>query len=152
MYQDSFESPIGPVTISSQDGESICEIAFAEPDGYPSCNVTSKGKQQLIEYFNRQRQQFDLPLTPAGTEFQQRVWKQLATLKYGQLASYKDIAVAIGNPKGNRAVGMANGRNPIAIVVPCHRVIGADGSITGYTGGIEKKAFLLRHEGAAFFE
>lgn len=151
MYQDSFESPIGPVTISSRDGEWICEIAFAEPDGCPSCDVTRIGKQQLVEYFNRQRQQFDLPLKPEGTEFQQRVWKQLSKLEYGQLASYKDIAVAIGNPKGNRAVGMANGRNPIAIVVPCHRVIGADGSITGYTGGIEKKAFLLRHEGAGSF-
>lgn len=150
MYQDSFESPIGPITISSRDGEFICEIAFAEPDGYPSCHVTRIGKQQLFEYFNHRRQQFNLPLKPEGTEFQQLVWKQLSTLEYGQLASYKDIAVAIGNPKGNRAVGMANSRNPIAIVVPCHRVVGADGSITGYAGGIDKKAFLLRHEGAAF--
>ncbi|GAB3296902.1 methylated-DNA--[protein]-cysteine S-methyltransferase [Pseudidiomarina andamanensis] len=150
MYQDSFESPIGPVTISSRDGESICEIAFAEPDGYPSCNVTRIGKQQLIEYFNRKRKRFNLPLKPEGTEFQHRVWKQLATLEYGQLASYRDIAIAIDNPKGNRAVGMANSRNPIAIVVPCHRVVGADGSITGYAGGIEKKAFLLYHEGAVF--
>lgn len=150
MYQDSFESPLGPVTISSRDGESICEIAFAAADGYPSCHATRIGKQQLVEYFNGERQHFNLPLRPEGTEFQQRVWNQLGTVEYGKTASYRDIAVAIGNPKGNRAVGMANSRNPIAIVVPCHRVIGADGSITGYAGGIDKKAFLLNLEGATF--
>ena len=98
---------------------------------------------QLGEYFAGERTSFDLALSPSGTDFQLRVWQQLRTIPYGVTCSYADIARGIGATNGFRAVGLANGRNPISIVVPCHRVIGADGSLTGYGGGIERKRFLL---------
>ncbi len=101
---------------------------------------------QLEEYFAGRRQHFELALHPSGTEFQQRVWKQLRSIPYGETASYGQTAAAIGHPNGSRAVGLANGRNPISIIVPCHRVIGANGSMTGYGGGIEAKQWLLAHE------
>ena len=99
--------------------------------------------EQLGEYFAGERTAFDLPLAPSGTTFQLRVWEQLRTIPYGVTCSYADVARAIGAGNGFRAVGLANGRNPISIIVPCHRVIGADGSLTGYGGGIERKRFLL---------
>ena len=98
---------------------------------------------QLGEYFAGQRTAFDLPLAPSGTAFQLRVWQQLRTIPYGVTCSYADVARGIGATNGFRAVGLANGRNPISIIVPCHRVIGANGSLTGYGGGIERKRFLL---------
>jgi methylated-DNA-[protein]-cysteine S-methyltransferase len=98
---------------------------------------------QLDEYFAGERTEFDLPLAPSGTEFQLRVWQQLRTIRYGATCSYADIARGIGATNGFRAVGLANGRNPISIIVPCHRVIGANGSLTGYGGGLERKRFLL---------
>jgi methylated-DNA-[protein]-cysteine S-methyltransferase len=103
--------------------------------------------QQLQEYFAGKRREFDLPLNPQGTEFQQRVWRELTKIPFGETRSYGQLAKRIGNPNGSRAVGLANGRNPIAIIVPCHRVIGADGSLTGFGGGIERKEWLLSHEG-----
>jgi methylated-DNA-[protein]-cysteine S-methyltransferase len=103
--------------------------------------------QQLEEYFARQRTEFDLPLAPQGTSFQQRVWTMLRGIPYGETWSYLQLAHALKMPTGTRAVGAANGRNPISIIVPCHRVIGANGSLTGYGGGIERKQFLLDHEG-----
>jgi len=106
-------------------------------------------RAQLEEYFVGRRQHFDLPLAPRGTEFQQRVWAALRTIPHGLTASYADIARTLGDAKAVRAVGMANARNPIAIVVPCHRVIGADGSLTGYAGGLERKRALLALEGAS---
>ena len=105
--------------------------------------------RQLGEYFAGERTAFDLPLAPSGTEFQLRVWQQLRTIPYGVTCSYADIARGIGATNGFRAVGMANGRNPISIIVPCHRVIGADGSLTGYGGGLERKRFLLGLESGA---
>lgn len=104
---------------------------------------------QLAEYFEGERTEFDLPLAPTGTEFQLRVWQQLRTIPYGQTCSYADIARGIGATNGFRAVGLANGRNPISIIVPCHRVIGANGSLTGYGGGLERKRFLLDLESGA---
>jgi methylated-DNA-[protein]-cysteine S-methyltransferase len=98
---------------------------------------------QLREYFDGERTSFDLPLAPTGTEFQLRVWQQLRTIPYGATCSYADIARGIGATNGFRAVGLANGRNPISISVPCHLVIGANGSLTGYGGGLERKRFLL---------
>lgn len=98
---------------------------------------------QLDEYFAGERTAFDVPLAPTGTEFQLRVWEALRTIPYGTTCSYADIARGIGAGNGFRAVGLANGRNPISIIVPCHRVIGANGSLTGYGGGIERKRFLL---------
>jgi methylated-DNA-[protein]-cysteine S-methyltransferase len=98
---------------------------------------------QLAEYFAGERTTFDLPLAPSGTDFQLRVWQQLRTIPYGVTCSYADVARGIGATTGFRAVGLANGRNPISIIVPCHRVIGANGSLTGYGGGLERKRFLL---------
>jgi methylated-DNA-[protein]-cysteine S-methyltransferase len=103
-------------------------------------------RTQLAEYFAGVRQEFELALCPVGTAFQLRVWEQLRTIGYGQTASYAKTAAAIGAPEAARAVGLANGRNPISIIVPCHRVIGADGSLTGYGGGLEAKRWLLAHE------
>ncbi|WP_426573771.1 methylated-DNA--[protein]-cysteine S-methyltransferase [Aquihabitans sp. McL0605] len=98
---------------------------------------------QLEEYFAGERTEFDLPLGPSGTEFQLRVWQQLRAIPYGTTCTYGDVAREIGATNGFRAVGLANGRNPISIIVPCHRVIGADGSLTGYGGGMDRKRFLL---------
>jgi methylated-DNA-[protein]-cysteine S-methyltransferase len=103
--------------------------------------------RQLKEYFAGKRREFDLPLRMSGTEFQQRVWRELTKIPFGETRSYGQLAKRLNNPNGSRAVGLANGRNPIAIIVPCHRVIGADGSLTGFGGGIERKEWLLSHEG-----
>ncbi len=101
---------------------------------------------QLAEYFAGTRQNFDLPLAASGTAFQQQVWQQLCRVPYGQTQSYGELALRLGNKNAMRAVGAANGRNPIAIIVPCHRVIGADGKLTGYAGGLHRKVWLLQHE------
>ncbi len=103
---------------------------------------------QLQEYFNKKRTNFDLQLSPAGTDFQKRVWKELENIDYGKTKSYQEIANLLGDPKVIRAAASANGKNPIAIIIPCHRVIGSDGSLTGYSGGLERKKFLLEHENA----
>ena len=103
---------------------------------------------QLDEYFNGTRKYFDLPLTPEGTPFQKQVWEALQEIPYGKTISYSQLAIQLGNLKTIRAVGLANGQNPIAIIIPCHRVIGKDGSQVGYGGGLENKVWLLRHEGA----
>ncbi len=104
---------------------------------------------QLDEYFAGQRRTFDLPLAPHGTAFRQRVWEQLRMIDYGKTISYGELARRVGDPNAVRAVGLANGANPIAIIIPCHRVIGADGSLTGYGGGVERKRTLLELEGVA---
>ena len=105
-------------------------------------------EQQLNEYFARQRNQFTIPLDPIGTPFQKAVWKALETIPYGETRTYSQLAQQLGNPTAARAVGAANGKNPISIIVPCHRVIGASGSLTGFAGGLEAKACLLALEGA----
>lgn len=111
--------------------------------------LCQQAESQLREYFAGERQEFDLPLAPQGTEFQQKVWMALRTIAYGETETYGEVAARIGSPSASRAVGLANGRNPISIIVPCHRVIGADGSLTGYGGGIERKKVLLELELAA---
>ncbi|RUO53605.1 methylated-DNA--[protein]-cysteine S-methyltransferase [Pseudidiomarina homiensis] len=148
MYQAQLSSPLGPVVVSS-DGDNVTAIEFGSSNrvNTSTCRVLNEALRQLEDYFGGRRKQFDLPLKPSGTEFQQRVWQALTQVPFGQTASYAAIADAIHNPKGVRAVGMANSKNPIAIVVPCHRIIGADGSLTGYAGGLEKKEWLLQHEG-----
>lgn len=108
--------------------------------------VLLQTKRQLEEYFSGLRNEFELPIAATGTDFQQQVWHALTTIPYGETWSYQDLADAIGNPKAVRAVGMANGKNPISIVVPCHRVIGKSGKLTGYAGGIERKQRLLALE------
>jgi len=111
-----------------------------------STELTDKTAMQLDEYFTGKRKHFDLPLQPKGTDFQRSVWKALQEIPYGETRSYKQIAEAIGNPKACRAVGLANNRNPIWIVIPCHRVIGSNGALTGYGGGLEMKQRLLEIE------
>jgi methylated-DNA-[protein]-cysteine S-methyltransferase len=108
--------------------------------------VLARAADQLAEYFAGKRRVFDLPLGPRGTGFQARVWRELTKIPYGETCSYGDIARAVGRPSASRAVGAANGRNPIAIIVPCHRVIGASGELTGYGGGLPMKRWLLAHE------
>ena len=113
---------------------------YAEESGFEAA-------EQFRDYFRGQRRSFDLPLAPRGTDFQRSVWQALTAIPYGETVSYGDIARAIGRPKAVRAVGAANGRNPLPVVVPCHRVIGSDGKLTGYTGGMHIKEFLLGLEG-----
>lgn len=105
--------------------------------------VLTEAGRQLAEYFSGQRQRFSIPLAPSGTEFQKTVWRALAGIPFGETRSYLQIAQQLGNPKATRAVGAANGRNPISIVIPCHRVIGSDGRLTGFAGGMAAKAYLL---------
>ena len=108
--------------------------------------IVEEAARQLQEYFAGQRREFDLPLEPTGTPFQRRVSRELCAIGFGQTISYGQLAARIGKPTGSRAVGAANGRNPIGLIVPCHRVIGADGSLTGYGGGLQAKDWLIRHE------
>ena len=148
-----FDSPIGTLRLVS-DGTHLVAIEFegmhAEQGGDLEATdaVLDACASQLAEYFAGERTRFRLPLAPAGTAFQRSVWKALEQIPYGQLNSYADIAAVIGKPRAVRAVGAANGRNPIPIVVPCHRVIGSDGSLTGFAGGLETKRRLLELEGA----
>lgn len=147
-------SPVGILRLEALD-ENLTGIYFDSDSQNLGSNdveaahhpVIKQTILQLAEYFNNSRREFDLPIQFIGTEFQQRVWESLRAIPYGTTVSYADIALRLSNGKATRAVGAANGKNPIAIVVPCHRVIGANGSITGYGGGIERKQFLLRHEG-----
>lgn len=113
-----------------------------QPSGAPFKAV----REQLVEYFAGERQQFDVPLKLAGTQFQQRVWQELMKIPFGTTITYAELAQRVGNPNASRAVGHANGRNPISIIVPCHRVIGAAGKLTGYAGGLNKKQWLLDWE------
>ena len=146
MFYASFDSPLGAVTITT-NGAAVIAVGFSEaPITGQSCAVANHAADQLQAYFNGQLQQFDVPLAASGTAFQQRVWQALLAIPYGQTASYKDIATRLGDVNAVRAVGMANARNPIAIMVPCHRIIGSDGSLTGYAGGLAKKHWLLQHE------
>jgi methylated-DNA-[protein]-cysteine S-methyltransferase len=150
-----FQSPIGRLLLTS-DGTALTGL-YMEPsrkaqstDGWmedATVAPLSATVRQLTEYFDRTRREFDLPLHMRGTAFQQRVWRHLTEIPHGRTLSYGELARRIGNPSASRAVGLANGRNPISIVVPCHRVIGADGSLTGYGGGLPRKRWLLAHEG-----
>ena len=146
-YQISFNSPLGFLILGS-DGKSIKEISFSEIDlqEQNSCEVLEKCREQLENYFSGKSLAFDLPLSPNGTEFQQRVWAELLKIPYGETITYMDMAVRLGDPKCIRAVGTANGKNPIAIIIPCHRVIGAGNKLTGYAGGIWRKKILLEIE------
>lgn len=150
LHSKVISSPIGKLTLVA-DEQFLREIRFGDDDcaTVPHTNaVLDQVDQQLLEYFNGERKCFDLPLAPQGTSFQQQVWKQLLTVGFGELASYQDIATAINNPKAVRAVGAANGRNPIPIIIPCHRIIGSNGKLTGYAGGLGIKDQLLTLESA----
>jgi len=146
-YQSSFASPSGFLILKS-DGQSITGISFSENDlpEQNACDVLEKCKEQLQNYLSGKTVSFDLPLLPVGTEFQQKVWNELLKIPYGETITYMELAVRLGDAKAIRAVGTANGRNPIAIVIPCHRVIGAGNKLTGYAGGIWRKKALLELE------
>ena len=140
-------SPVGPITIAEQDG-AITHLLFGGcAEEGEKTELLSEAERQLNEYFEGARREFDLPLRPEGTAFQKDVWNALCQIPYGQTRSYAEIARSVGRDKAFRAVGMANHNNPISIIIPCHRVVGADGSLTGYGGGLDKKRFLLRLEG-----
>ncbi len=137
----------GPESEPEQPGAA----AEAQPASPPAAALLSEAVRQIEEYFAGTRRTFDLPTAPEGTAFQRAVWDALRRIPYGQTRTYRQIAEAIGRPAACRAVGMANHRNPIAIVIPCHRVVGADGSLTGYAGGLEVKARLLELESGRTF-
>ena len=147
------DTPIGTLRLVS-DGTHLQRIEFeghydeTEPARDTADEVLSACATQLREYFAGERDRFDLPLAADGTAFQRQVWSALTAIPYGQLRSYRDIAEAIDKPTAVRAVGAANGRNPLPIIVPCHRVIGSNGSLTGFAGGLEAKTRLLQLEGA----
>jgi len=151
LYRDHFESPLGLLEIVANKS-AIKSIHFVEQAGSVNQNkLTTDAIRQLTDYFKGELKEFDLPLGAEGTDFQQKVWSALRSIPHGQTCSYGDIAKRIGNPKGMRAVGLANGKNPLTIVVPCHRVIGANGKLTGYASGTERKAWLLNHEADSLF-
>lgn len=147
MQVTHFLSPIGTLEIEEDDGF-ITRVSFLkdEPTLSSSNPILDECIKQLGEYFNGTRKAFDLPLGPNGTDFQRTVWEELQNIPIGQTISYMDLAKRLGDPKVIRAAGTANGKNPIAIIIPCHRVIGSDGSLTGYAGGLERKQWLLEHE------
>ncbi len=147
LYRDYLSTPIGDLeTVANETG--LCSVYFVEARTAVDPNqITQDAVQQLREYFDGARQAFDLPLSASGTDFQRSVWAQLSKVEFAKTCSYQDIANAIDNPKAVRAVGAANGKNPLTVIVPCHRVIGADGTLTGYAGGLKRKEWLLRHEG-----
>ena len=150
IFMQVMESPLGDLYLYA-DKSHLTGIAFSEID---SLSVDQNNKnpvlqnteQQLNEYFSGNRQSFDLPIKFEGTDFQQQVWQQLQNIAYGTTQSYQQVAAAIDNPKAVRAVGNANNKNPLVIVVPCHRVIGASGQLVGYGGGLPLKEWLLKHE------
>lgn len=143
MYQYSYDTVIGEIYIAEKDN-CICNVSF-EALNYTNkeTHLIKKAYSQLKEYFDGNRNSFDIPISANGTEFQIKVWKELLKIPYGKTATYKEIAENIGNKNASRAVGMANNKNPIAIIIPCHRVIGSNGDMTGYAGGIKIKKFLL---------
>ncbi len=156
-----FDSPIGTLIAIANDQGIAALHMLGGKHGPAATDFGTRDPQaaqlrtlqmQMAEYFAGERIQFDLPLAAAGTAFQQQVWQALCKIPYGQTRSYGEQALAIDNAKAVRAVGAANGRNPIAIIVPCHRVVGSNGTLTGFGGGLDKKAFLLelerRHAGA----
>ncbi len=150
-YQSYLKTPVGWLQITACD-EGVLSVYFTDQAGTIDPNAhTLAAQTQLADYFSGERTTFDLSLKPRGTAFQQSVWLALMTVDYAKTCSYQDIANQLNNSNAVRAVGAANGRNPISIIVPCHRVIGSNGALTGYAGGIDRKAWLLKHEGSLLF-
>lgn len=158
VYTGYFRSPVGYLRFTTSETR-LLSLQFAEerqsrfgaenyalPKETKPAGLHRQIQEQLGQYFQAKRREFTIPLLLEGTSFQKKVWAALLEIPYGETRSYLEIARAVGNPKACRAVGMANNRNPIAILVPCHRVVGADGNLTGYAGGLERKAYLLELE------
>lgn len=144
-----YETKFGPITIAASNEAVIsAKLGKQLPEGAKEqkTKLTDKAGSEIIQFLEGKRKEFDLPLNPQGTPFQKNVWDALSEIPYGETRSYKEIAVAIGKPKAFRAVGMANNKNPIIFIIPCHRVIGANGSLVGYGGGLEVKSALLEME------
>lgn len=154
MIYTLVDSPVGTLQLSGEDGV-LCGLSFAdgmrprirppsswhrEDEAFPAA------REQLEQYFAGERRRFELSLSLSGDDFEQRVWRELLEIPYGETTSYGELAMRLGDRSAARAVGLANGRNPVAVIVPCHRVIGADGSLTGFGGGLHRKRFLLDHE------
>ncbi|MEA5666283.1 methylated-DNA--[protein]-cysteine S-methyltransferase [Stenotrophomonas sp. ATCM1_4] len=154
IYYDRFDSPIGPLTVAADDN-GVRHILFAEnrhdakgrEQWQRDPDAVAEPRRQLLEYLQGKRRRFDLILAPAGTDFQLDVWQMLAQIPFGATWSYKELAERLGKPTATRAVGAANGRNPLPIVLPCHRVIGNNGALTGFGGGLPTKVALLKLEG-----
>ena len=144
-----FDTPVGPMALEGTE-DALTALYLpntpVEPVGAET-PLLARGRGELLEYLVGKRRTFDLPLKPQGTPFQQKVWSALADITYGQTITYGELARRVGCPKGSRAVGQANHRNPLPILLPCHRVVGANGTLTGYGGGLELKEWLLRLEG-----
>ena len=152
MAQYICPSPIGPLSLVEENG-ALVEVRWnfdlprdAAPLALPSTPLLRQAAAELAAYFAGQLRAFTVPLAPKGTPFQQKVWAALREIPYGETRSYKEIAAMVGNEKACRAVGMANNRNPLPIFIPCHRVVGADGKLVGYAGGLDVKTFLLNLE------
>lgn len=151
-YYTTMKSPIGELRLLS-DGKALTGLYMGSYGPKPAKgwvrggSFIERAEKQLRAYFDGTRKTFNLPLAGEGTEFQKTVWKALCDIPYGETISYGELARRIGQPKAPRAVGLANGSNPISIIVPCHRVIGANGTLTGYGGGLPRKKWLLEHEG-----
>jgi methylated-DNA-[protein]-cysteine S-methyltransferase len=150
--QRTIDSPIGPLTLAGEDGK-LSHLLMLDHSHAPDSSGWRRDDaafpevvEQLAAYFAGDLTEFDLAYQMAGTEFQRRVWTALLTIPYGQTRSYGQLAMQIGAPTASRAVGLANGRNPISIIVPCHRVVGSDGKLVGYAGGFHAKRWLLDHE------
>lgn len=156
LWEYELPSPLGPLRASLDDSGRLGGLAFGGLDPRTTMPVPPRAHQDLVRFLHRQLKAyfdgtlrtFNVPMAPQGTEFQRQVWEELQTIPYGRTLSYGELAKRLGNPSLTRAVGAANGANPIAILIPCHRVIGSDGSLTGYAGGLERKRFLLELEGA----
>ena len=155
LFYKEMESPVGKLKLIANANALVAVLwEHEQPDRVklgaaipaPEQPILVESERQLIEYFARKRTEFDLPLEPSGSEFQKKVWRALRKIPFGQTRSYLDLAKTIGSATASRAVGLANGKNPLSIIVPCHRVIGSDGSLTGFAGGLETKAALLALE------
>lgn len=157
LHRTALPSPVGVLTLVASDAGLVAilwqddapsRVRIGEAMENVDHPILKATATQLGEYFAGTRMTFDLPLHPHGTDFQRAVWQQLSAIPHGETRSYADIARALGQPTATRAVGAANGRNPLSIVVPCHRVVGSTGALTGFAGGIAAKRWLLAHEGA----
>ncbi|GMV15105.1 MAG: methylated-DNA--[protein]-cysteine S-methyltransferase [Polyangiaceae bacterium] len=144
-YETEYRSPIGPLTLVASD-DALVELRFGASTASHQTPLLAQLGAELHEYFAGTRQRFDVPLAPEGTAFQRQVWRALAEIPHGQTRSYAEIAARIGRPTATRAVGAANGQNPIAILIPCHRVLGSNGALRGYRWGLHQKEALLARE------
>ena len=148
MYKWTYSMELGEITIGASDTAITYLKNFDEYLGdFQETDLIKTAYMQLVDYLSGKLREFDLPIDPGGTGFQQAIWRETGRVEYGSTITYKELALRVDRPSAVRAAGAANGANPIYIVIPCHRIIGSGGSLTGYGGGLEMKKFLLQHEG-----